>query len=121
MYHGFSQTWFGLAKNATEGLASPGMIVPATLLLLGGQVMPFALLLSGLWIELGWLTLSVAAMAGVLAYVPRIAGTIRFRQSWAGALLHPVGVMLLVMVQWFALLRSLTGRGATWKGRKYPG
>ena len=44
MYRGASEVWRGLAKNATEGIATPGMIVPATVLLLGGQVLPFGLL-----------------------------------------------------------------------------
>ncbi len=44
MYQSARDVWLGLAKNATEGLASPGMIVPATAFLLGGQVLPFALL-----------------------------------------------------------------------------
>jgi hypothetical protein len=30
----------GLAKNATEGLAQPALLVPATALLFGGQVLP---------------------------------------------------------------------------------
>ena len=35
MYHTARDVWLGLAKNATEGLASPGMIVPATAFLHG--------------------------------------------------------------------------------------
>ena len=44
MYHTNGDTWRGLAKNATEGLAAPSTILPMTALLLGGQVMPFAFL-----------------------------------------------------------------------------
>ena len=44
MYRSAREVWFGLAKNATEGLASPRLIGPATLLLLGGQVLPLVLL-----------------------------------------------------------------------------
>ena len=44
MYRTAGDVWRGLAKNATEGLASPGMIVPATAVLLGGQVLPLGLL-----------------------------------------------------------------------------
>ncbi|MFP4144870.1 MAG: glycosyltransferase family 2 protein, partial [Phycisphaeraceae bacterium] len=36
MYEGLGETWRGLAKNATEGLGSPGLILPSSLLLLGG-------------------------------------------------------------------------------------
>ena len=44
MYRTAGDVWRGLAKNATEGLASPGMILPATAILLGGQVLPLVLL-----------------------------------------------------------------------------
>ena len=44
MYRTAGDVWRGLAKNATEGLASPGLILPATAILLGGQVLPFVLL-----------------------------------------------------------------------------
>ena len=44
MYRSAREVWFGLAKNAREGLAAPRLLVPSTLLLLGGQVLPFVLL-----------------------------------------------------------------------------
>ncbi|MGL4550923.1 MAG: glycosyltransferase family 2 protein, partial [Gemmataceae bacterium] len=111
MYRGAAETWSGLAKNATEGLASPAMIVPATLLLGGGQVLPFAML--------GFAPSPLAAAAVALAYLPRLAGVVRFRQPVVGAVLHPVGVALLLAIQWYALGRSLLGGRATWRGRSY--
>jgi hypothetical protein len=33
--------------------------------------------------------------------------------------LHPVGVVLLLVVQWYALGRAALGRPAAWKGRRY--
>jgi hypothetical protein len=110
MYHGAKEMWRGLAKNATEGLAAPGTIVPATLLLLGGQVLPLALL--------GYAP-GLAIAAVILAYLPRLLGVWLFRQSVVGALLHPLGITLLIILQWYALIRSLVGRPATWKGRSY--
>ncbi len=44
MYRSARTTWNGLAKNATEGLGAPARIVPATLLLGFGQVLPLPLL-----------------------------------------------------------------------------
>ena len=44
MYRDAGEVWRGLGKNATQGLAAPGKIVPATVLLLAGQVMPPVLL-----------------------------------------------------------------------------
>jgi hypothetical protein len=117
MYRGAAQVWRGLAKNATEGLGSPGRIVPATVLLLGGQVLPFGLLAASAWLSPP--EIALAAVAAVLAYTPRVVSAVRFRQSALGAALHPLGVPLLVSIQWYALARRLVGRPATWKGRRY--
>lgn len=117
MYQGAAQTWNGLAKNATEGLAAPAMIVPMTLLLLGGQALPFILLLCAAWLSA--LALTLSALGATLAYLPRFLGAARFRQSILGALLHPVGITLLVAIQWYARTRSVVGKPSAWKGRVY--
>ena len=36
-----------------------------------------------------------------------------------GALLHPVGIVLLLAVQWYALARRISGKPAVWRGRGY--
>jgi hypothetical protein len=117
MYRGAGELWLGLAKNATEGLANPTLIGPATLFLLGGQVLPFLLLAGAFWSS-AW-AVGLAGGAVVFAYVPRLAGAIRFRQSWLGAFLHPLGVAVLVAIQWYGLVRWALGRPASWKGRNY--
>ena len=117
MYHTNGETWRGLGKNATEGLAAPGAIVPMTLLLLGGQVLSFALLAFAPWLSLNALWL--AGAAGLLAWLPRLIGVGRFHQPLGAALLHPLGVAALLWIQWFALARSVAGRPAEWKGRRY--
>jgi hypothetical protein len=117
MYRSASELWHGLAKNATEGLASPGMILPATLLLLAGQVLPLVLLAAAAWLGPPMLPLSSAAV--LLAYLPRLVSAIRFRQSLLGALLHPIGVCVLLAIQWHAFTRRLMRRPASWKGRNY--
>ena len=93
MYHTNGEAWCGLGKNATEGLAAPVTIGPMTALLVGGQVLPFALLACAP--KLSALGLLCAALASVLAFVPRLIGAWRFRQSLGGALLHPLGVLAL--------------------------
>ena len=119
MYHTNAETWRGLGKNATEGLAAPATILPMTVLLLFGQIVPFALLFlakPGSWM------FNLTAIGGGLALVPRVVAAQRFRQSWPGALLHPLGVLLLLGIQWHALLRKLLGQPMQWKGRDYlPG
>ncbi len=117
MYRSAGELWHGLAKNATEGLGHPRMIVPATLLLLGGGVLPLGLALAAPWLPPA--AAALALVATVLLYSPRLAGMRRFRQSPLGAVLHPLGVTALVAIQWYALLRALLGRPAAWKGRRY--
>lgn len=129
MYTSGREVWNGLAKNATEGLAAPAAIVPWTVLLGAGQVLPpFLLLVLAAGRGLGWWpavpgeALALAALATVAAYLPRLDAARRFRQSLLGAALHPLGVALLLAVQWHALARRLAGRPAAWKGRSYdPG
>jgi hypothetical protein len=123
MYQDAGSLWEGLAKNAGEGLGSSTLIVPMTLVLVGGQVLPVVLLLIGLAaVPAPWprYTLALAALAVLSAYYPRVAAVRRFRQSKVGALFHPLGVLLLVFIQWYAFLRSKLGRPSSWKGRAYP-
>jgi hypothetical protein len=118
MYRGGRELWSGLAKNACEGLAQPKMILPWTLILVGGQVLPFVLLAGATW--LGPLPLALAGLAAASVYSTRLDAAMRFRQSWLGALLHPVGVLLLLAIQWYAVGRALIGRPVGWKGRSHP-
>jgi hypothetical protein len=133
MYCSASEVWMGLAKNATEGLGSPKRIVPVTILLLMGQVLPvFA---AGLWVAL-WVSLAVVgatfddaraativsvllAIAVVTSYLPRVIATWKFSQPVISALLHPVGVLMLLGVQWYALVRQVFGRPVEWRTRSY--
>ena len=120
MYRNAWQVLQGLAKNATEGLAAPVRILPISLLLFLGQIVPFALA-AWLWLVGGS---SVAESVYVLvaiagAWLPRFLGAYRFRQSWRGALLHPLGIGILLAIQWYALTRKLAGGSVTWKDRSY--
>lgn len=120
MYRSDSDLCSGLAKNATEALAAPALILPATVVLLGGQVLPLCLLLDSLIGARSSLQTGLAASATAFAYLPRIAGVWRFRQSPIGAVLHPFGVLILLAIQWYAFARNALGKPATWKGRAYP-
>ncbi len=117
MYQTNAETWRGLGKNATEGLAAPGTILPMTLLLLGGQVMPLVLLAFAA--RLTTLGLVCTSVACALAYAPRLLAAWRFRQTLGSALLHPLGVSALLLIQWYALIRQLSGKPSVWKGRSY--
>jgi hypothetical protein len=133
MYCSASEVWMGLAKNATEGLGSPRRIVPVTMLLLMGQVLP--VIAAVLWVAF-WVSLAVvgatfddarAAMivslllgvAVVASYLPRLIAVRRFGQPVMSAVLHPVGILMLLGVQWYALVRQVFGRPVEWRARSY--
>jgi glycosyltransferase involved in cell wall biosynthesis len=121
MYHNATEVWNGLAKNATEGLAAPSRILVFTILLFFGQVAPVfvaAVLLFMPLIVTNRLRVWILA-ALVASFLPRIIAVLRYRQRIASALLHPVGVLVLLTLQWYALVRKLTGQQATWKQRAY--
>lgn len=119
MYRNAGEVWHGLAKNADEGLAAPRTIVPATIMLVGGQVLPFVLvaLFAAGRLSLGAGCLALVAAAAALA--PRAAAAVKFRQSLRGVLGHPLGVTLLLAIQWQAVFRRVLRRKANWKGRQY--
>jgi hypothetical protein len=93
--------------------------VPASVLLLGGQVMPVILFAYGLLAPVSTAGRVLTCLTVVAAYYPRIGGCLRFAQSWRGALLHPFGILLLLGIQWYALGRTVLGRPTVWKGRPY--
>jgi glycosyltransferase involved in cell wall biosynthesis len=117
MYRGAREVWCGFAKNATEGMASPAAIVPWSLLLLGGQVVPFVLLAAARVAGTGGRVVPVLAAAVALAWLARLALAVRFRQSWIGVLFHPVGVAVVVAIQWYAWWNARVGKSVAWKGR----
>ena len=121
MYRSAATTWRGLAKNATEGMAAPGLILPFTLLLGFGAALPLPLLLVALTRTptpaAGTLLFAWAAV--VLSYVPRLLEIRRFRQRAVSAALHPVGVATLLVLQWYAFGRKLLRKPAAWKDRAY--
>ena len=124
LYESARAVWHGLSKNAGEALAAPGLIVPMSIILLGGQVVPFLLVPLAI---AGWpapwapsqITMMLVAVAA--AWWPRFAAARRFRQPVLSAALHPLGVLLLLAIQWWAFLLRLIGRPEAWKGRVHPG
>jgi hypothetical protein len=117
------RTSVGFTKVA-ELLATPAGIVPVTLLLAAGQVLPLPLLwlawrsttfiipFLGPPIRIGMAPVWWALAAVALSFLPRMVNAARKRQSWLSVVLHPVDVVLLLGVQWYALLRKLLGKPA---------
>ncbi|WP_246524251.1 glycosyltransferase family 2 protein [Gemmata palustris] len=138
MYRSASGVWFGLAKNAREGMAATGQIGFWTVVLLCGQVLPVLLLVlvvatAACDVEFGYdplgraierttrpFVLTLLGAACLLSLLPRLHTAVRFRQSWLGWLIHPVAIVLLLAVQWYAVFRALAGKPVAWKGRTHP-
>jgi hypothetical protein len=118
MYRSADEVWQGLAKNATEGIASPARLPVFTLLLLFGQVLPVALVVWALVMQ-DLAAYRLSLMALFLGYMIRVVSAWRYGQSWRGALLHPLGVLLLLLLEWYALMSKVTGRPPIWKQRAY--
>jgi hypothetical protein len=79
-------------------------------------VLPFLLLLA---VPAGSPPFLMAALAAAGIWGMRLALARRFRQSLLGGALHPLGMLLVLLIQWQALFRSLTGRKTSWRGRAY--
>nr|WP_207462371.1 glycosyltransferase family 2 protein [Azospirillum sp. SYSU D00513] len=119
MYRGWAEVWAGFSKNATEGMATPVALPVWTLLLFGGQVLPWLLLLAAALLPVQGEAVTLAALAAGAGIALRLLLALRYRQSLAGALLHPLGVLVMLAIQWTALADSLRGRSSTWRGRAY--
>ena len=61
-------------------------------------------------------------LAPVFAAVRRTSVAVQkaFRTDPIGLPLHPVAILLLLAVQWYAILRALIGKPVGWKGRNAP-
>ena len=136
MYETASAVWLGLAKNATEGMASPRRIVPFTLLLGLGQIAPAALVVVTMVLAVSLvahhgttmgvtdpfiavLLVFASLLALIASYLPRLLAVPRFKQPLRSAWLHPLGVAMMLLVQWYALGRQVVGRPVGWRARRY--
>ena len=108
MYRRNADVWRGLSKNTHEGLGAPARILPFSILLIAGQVLPFVLLATGMW---------QAYIGAALALLPRAIAIRKFHQPLLGMLLHPFAVVALVAIQWAGLARFISGKPTAWKGR----
>ncbi|MCS7270786.1 MAG: glycosyltransferase [Gemmataceae bacterium] len=145
MYHSASQVWRGLAKNATEGMAHPSQIGFWTILLMCGQIVPFVACLYSLTAtcleallpfvpgenqpqrtsttgvssaSAVFLPVACWVIAVITTIAVRLDAALRFHHPWWSAWLHPLGVLILLAIQWYALFRHLLGRPVPWKNRQ---
>ena len=117
MYTTSLQVCNGLLKNATEGIANARLIMPFSVLLIGGSVLPVLLLVISIRTGASWTAVAILVVATALSFVPRLVACSRFGQSYVGAMLHPVGVACFVALQWIAIIRKSLGMTTKWRGR----
>ncbi len=111
MYRSFGETWAGFTKNIRPAFESS----LAGFLAMGawqicGFLLPFFF---AFWSPQPLVFAQVAVI-----YVIRILLTVRFRTSWLGCVLHPVGQVLALGIGVNSWRRSARG-GVSWKGRTY--
>ncbi|MEM7642506.1 MAG: glycosyltransferase family 2 protein [Pseudomonadota bacterium] len=118
MYDNWPDIWQGFSKNATEGMAKPVALPIWTVLLGGGHALPpiLALIATGLSAAEAAL---IAGSATGLVLLARAALAWKVRQHPISVLLHPVGVLVTLWIQWSALRDARRGRPAVWRGRTY--
>ena len=116
MYDNFADIWSGFLKNAHEGIATPVALPIWTLLLVGGHIVPFlwfiVAMLSG-----GAVTLPLVCCLMIVAF--RVVMGWKYDIPLMSALLHPLGVGVMIVLQWVALLGATRGRQVSWRGRNY--
>lgn len=120
MYEGGRALWEGFSKNATEGMATPQALPVWTVLLLGGHVLPWVLLPIALVLASPSMTIAAAGVGVAANLALRALLSHRYQQDRLSILLHPVGMLMTVALQWSALIGSRAGRPASWRGRHYP-
>jgi hypothetical protein len=116
MYRSAAQVLRGLLKNASEGIASPRLIIPFSTILLGGTVLPWIALLLAIGSN-HWTAAAISITALLVAHLPRALAAVQFKQSWQGVAFHTPAVALFIAIQWVALLNHLRGRQIAWRGR----
>ncbi|EKE43826.1 hypothetical protein OCGS_2160 [Oceaniovalibus guishaninsula JLT2003] len=116
MYDNWPAIRQGFTKNATEGMARPVALPVWTVLLGGGHVLPF-LLLPVAWA--GGTGLWPVGLALALLMAARTALAVKVRQHPLSVLLHPLGVIVTIWIQWAAFIGAQRGRQAVWRGRAY--
>ena len=125
MYHDLPSVWHGFTKNATEGMATSVGIWVWTVLLLGGHVLPWVMLLvlAGLADMYQLNALPAAYICTLLACgFSLLANALiwhRFKQQLTSLLLRPVSIIFLLLIQWYARTRKWHGQPVQWRGRNY--
>jgi chlorobactene glucosyltransferase len=121
MYREFGSMWDGITRwlytvASLSAVSLVGMIAVVLLLFLA----PFFWLAYGLLLAQPAFAWEVLVMLQVaIVFLARFLAGRRFSQSKTSIILHPIGVVFLLLVSFYASYQYLTGAGVKWKGRVY--
>ena len=113
MYRSFGETWEGFTKNMRAAFEDS----LAGFLLLG-SMQCICFLLPFVFVFTAQAGRPIVLVQIAVIYLIRIVLTVRFRTSWLGCVLHPIGEVLALGIglnSW----RRLASKGVQWKGRIY--
>ena len=114
MYRSFAETWAGFTKNVRAAFDDRGIMF----WIFGcSQAAVFFWPFVAIFFAPSSLRWVVGLQIAIIIFI-RLLLAARFRTSRFGALLHPLGVLLLMLIglnSW----RLSRGRGVVWKGRTY--
>jgi len=116
MYKNVREVWMGFIKNATEGMAGKWSIFFWSIVLVVGQVLPI-LKCGAVMFHGAHLSIILLITTLIFGYGARFILAIRFRQSFFSFLLHPVGILFLLTIQWSAWYQARSGGQIYWKDR----
>ena len=121
MYREFGSMWDGITRwlytvASLSVVSLVGMMAVVLFLFLA----PFLWLAYGLLLaqpDFAWEVL--VALQVAIVFLARFLAGRRFSQPKTSIVLHPVGILFLVLVAFYASYQYLTGAGVRWKGRVY--
>lgn len=114
MYRSFGETWEGFTKNVRAAFDDRGMLF----WMFGcAQAAVFFWPFIAIFVVPAPLRWVVGLQIAIIIFI-RILLAARFRTSRLGALLHPLGVLLMMLIGLNSWRLSI-GRGVVWKGRTY--
>lgn len=125
MYTGFSEIWEGWTKNIFLGMQGRlGLLLLGAVLGLIAGLLPAWLAGSLAWYLTGGGPVAGVAAAEILllwAYLlfQRVRASLAFQISPLYALTFPVGALVFTGMMITSAYNVLSGRGVTWKGRRY--
>jgi len=119
MYRDAGEVWRGFVKNATEGMATTIGLPVWTALLFGGFVLPWLLLVltvaQPMWFTPDQAALVYGSVGPLLVH--GLACRLWLRHDWQSIFARPLGIVVLLAIQWTALIRHWRGQPAVWKDR----